>query len=159
MQNKEYIAVLKQGLEKKIQILDQIVSKNFIQKQLLADPELTPDEFDKNLTEKAELVEQLIALDQGFEQVYARVKEELSQNRSMYATDIAQMQKYITTIMEKSTQVQTQEQRNKELIIQKFATVKKQIREVKTSKNAVNQYYRNMMKMNYVDPQFLDDKK
>lgn len=159
MQNNDYIAVLKQGLEKKIQILDQIVSKNFIQKQLLADPELTPTEFEKNITEKAELVEQLIELDRGFEQVYARVKEELMQNRSLYAADIAQMQKYIATIMEKSTQVQAQEQRNKELIIQKFASVKKQIREVKSSKNAVDQYYRNMMKLNYVDPQFLDNKK
>lgn len=159
MQNKDYIAVLKQGLEKKILILDQIISKNFIQKQLLADPELTPDEFEKNLTEKAELVEQLIALDRGFEQVYDRVKEELAQNRSLYVSDIALMQKYITEIMEKSTQVQTQEQRNRELILQKFSTVRKQIREVKTSKKAVNQYYRNMMKLNYVDPQFLDDKK
>lgn len=159
MQNKDYIAILKQGLEKKILILDQIISKNFIQKQLLADPELTPDEFEKNLTEKAELVEQLIALDRGFEQVYARVKEELTKNRSLYASDIALMQKYITEIMEKSTQVQTQEQRNRELILQKFSTVRKQIREVKTSKKAVNQYYRNMMKLNYVDPQFLDDKK
>lgn len=159
MQNKDYIAILKQGLEKKILILDQIISKNFIQKQLLADPELTPDEFEKNLTEKAELVEQLIALDRGFEQVYDRVKEELAQNRSLYVSDIALMQKYITEIMEKSTQVQTQEQRNRELILQKFSTVRKQIREVKTSKKAVNQYYRNMMKLNYVDPQFLDDKK
>ena len=159
MQNKDYIAVLKQGLEKKIVILEQIISKNFIQKQLLADPELTPDEFEKNLTEKAELVEQLIALDRGFEQVYDRVREELTLNRSLYASDIALMQKYITEIMEKSTQVQAQEQRNRELILQKFSTVRKQIREVKTSKKAVNQYYRNMMKLNYVDPQFLDDKK
>ena len=159
MQNKDYISILKQGLEKKIVILEQIISKNFIQKQLLADPELTPDEFEKNLTEKAELVEQLIALDRGFEQVYDRVREELTRNRSLYASDIALMQKYITEIMEKSTQVQAQEQRNRELILQKFSTVRKQIREVKTSKKAVNQYYRNMMKLNYVDPQFLDDKK
>ena len=101
----------------------------------------------------------MIELDQGFEQVYERVKEELLQNRAAYAADIAVMQRYISEIMEKSTQVQTQEQRNKDLILTKFSTVKKQIREVKSSKKAVSQYYKNMMKLNYVDPQFLDNKK
>ncbi len=159
MQRNDYIAVLKQGLAKKVQILDRIIVKNTLQKQLLADPELPPDDLEQNLAEKAELVEQLIELDQGFEQVYERVKEELLQNRAAYAADIAVMQRYISEIMEKSTQVQTQEQRNKDLILTKFSTVKKQIREVKSSKKAVSQYYKNMMKLNYVDPQFLDNKK
>lgn len=159
MQEKDYIAVLKQGLAKKIQILDRIIEKNNQQKLLLADPELTPEDFEQNLTEKANLVEQLIALDNGFEQVYERVKEELTKNREVYLSDIRAMQKYIAEIMEKSTQIQTQEQRNKELALQKFSAVKKQIREVKTGKKAVDQYYRNMMKLNYIDPQFLDDKK
>lgn len=159
MQNKDYITVLKQGLEKKIQILDKIIEENATQRQLLADPELDPDEFEKNINDKAELVEQLTMLDDGFDAVYERVREELQQNRAAYTDDIAGMQKCISIIMEKSTQIQTEEQRNKELAVQKFASVKKQIREVKSSHKAVNEYYQNMMKLNYIEPQFMDNKK
>lgn len=159
MQNKDYITALKQGLEKKIQILDKIIEENALQRQLLADPELDPDDFEKNLNDKAALVEQLTMLDDGFDAVYERVREEMQQNRAAYAADITCMQKYISVIMEKSTQIQTEEQRNRELVVQKFASVKKQIREVKSSHKAVNEYYQNMMKLNYVEPQFMDNKK
>ncbi len=159
MQNKGYITALKQGLEKKIQILDKIIEENALQRQLLADPELDPDDFEKNLNDKAALVEQLTMLDDGFDTVYERVREELQQNRAAYAVDITCMQKYISAIMEKSTQIQTEEQRNRELVVQKFTSVKKQIREVKSSHKAVNEYYQNMMKLNYVEPQFMDNKK
>ena len=46
----------------------------------------------------------------------------------------------------------------KEAMQKKFSEVKKQVREVRASQKVVNQYYRNMMKTGYVDPQFLDDK-
>lgn len=159
MQNKDYVAVLKQGLEKKIRILEQLLEKNARQRELLADPQLEPEEFEASLNEKAALIDELTAIDGGFEQVYERVRGEIQEHRSDYAADITQMQNYIAEIMEKSTRVQTEEQRNRELILKKFADVKKQIREVKSGKKAVDQYYHNMMKLNYVEPQFMDDKK
>ncbi|MCI5494685.1 MAG: flagellar protein FliT [Lachnospiraceae bacterium] len=155
----QYIAVLQQGLIKKVSLLDQIIVKNTLQKQLLSDPELDPDVLEENLNQKAELVDALVELDKGFEQVYERIREDLTENRMEYRTEIAAMKQYITQITEKSTQIQTQEQRNKDLMIQKFTTVKKQIREVKSNQKVVNQYYQNMMKLNYVDPQFMDNKK
>ena len=42
---------------------------------------------------------------------------------------------------------------------QKFASVKKQVKEIRSSQKVVNQYYKNMMKKGYVEPQFLDNKK
>ncbi len=159
MQNKNYISVLKQGLVKKIHILEQLMEKNVRQRELLADPELEPEEFEASINEKAALIDELTAIDDGFEQVYERVRDEIQKHRNDYAADILQMQQYIAEIMEKSTQVQTEEQRNRELILKKFADVKKQIREVKSGKKAVDQYYHNMMKLNYVEPQFMDNKK
>lgn len=159
MQNKDYVAVLRQGLEKKIQILDQLLKKSAHQRELLADPQLEPEEFEASINEKAALIDELTAIDSGFEQVYERVRDEIQEHRDDYAADIAQMQDYIAKIMEKSTQVQTEEKRNRELILKKFADVKKQIREVKSGKKAVDQYYQNMMKLNYVEPQFMDNKK
>lgn len=159
MSEKDYVAVLKQSLAKKVEILDTICALNVEQKRMLEDPELMPEELEENFRAKGELVDQLVALDDGFEQVYDRVKEELTHHKERYASDILQMQKDISRITERSADIRAQEQRNKSLMEQKFATVKKQVREVKNSKQAVNSYYKNMMKMNYVDPQFMDNKK
>ena len=65
----------------------------------------------------------------------------------------------IRDITAESSSIQAEEQRNYQLAQQKFSDVKKQIREVKNSQSAVQKYYKNMMKVNYIDAQFLDNKK
>lgn len=157
--NNSYIEILKQSLTKKIELLDTIMALNVLQKDMLENPDLDPDELEENLNRKADLVEQLSKLDDGFGQVYDRVRTELMENRAAYAEDIAQMKQDITAIMDKSTAIQSQEKRNQLLMQQKFTSVKKQIKEVKKSRQAVNSYYRNMMKMGTPDSTFLDYKK
>ena len=69
------------------------------------------------------------------------------------------MQDLIRKITDKSLLIQKQEAQNKELMEKKFTAVRSQAREVRKSQKIVNQYYKNMMKNNYNDPQFLDNKK
>lgn len=154
-----YIEVLIQSLKKKNQVLDSIIHANHSQKEALEDPNLDPDDFDVTVEEKAALMDQLNQLDDGFEQIYARVREELQENRENYKEEIHQMQELIRQLTDKSTAIQAQELRNKDLMSQKFASIKKQVREIRSSQKVVNQYYRNMMKTNYIDPQFTDSKK
>lgn len=144
---------------KKIELLDTIMALNVLQKDMLENPDLDPDELEENLNRKAELVEQLSKLDDGFSQIYDRVRTDLTENRGAYSDDIARMKRDITAIMDKSTAIQSQEKRNQVLMQQKFTSVKKQIKEVKKSRQAVNSYYRNMMKMGAPEAAFLDDKK
>lgn len=157
--NNSYIEILKQSLTKKIELLDTIMALNVLQKDMLENPDLDPDELEENLNRKAELVEQLSKLDDGFSQIYDRVRADLTENRGAYSEDINQMKRDITAIMDKSTAIQSQEKRNQVLMQQKFTSVKKQIKEVKKSRQAVNSYYRNMMKMGAPEAAFLDDKK
>lgn len=157
--NNSYIEILKQSLTKKIELLDTIMALNVLQKDMLENPDLDPDELEENLNRKAELVEQLSKLDDGFSQIYDRVRADLTENRGAYSEDITQMKRDITAIMDKSTAIQSQEKRNQVLMQQKFTSVKKQIKEVKKSRQAVNSYYRNMMKMGTPEAAFLDDKK
>ncbi len=157
--NNSYIEILKQSLTKKIELLDTIMALNVLQKDMLENPDLDPDELEENLNRKEELVEQLSKLDDGFSQIYDRVRADLTENRGTYSDDIAQMKRDITAIMDKSTAIQSQEKRNQVLMQQKFTSVKKQIKEVKKSRQAVNSYYRNMMKMGAPEAAFLDDKK
>ena len=98
-------------------------------------------------------------LDVGFQELFERIKAELNENREAYRGEIAKMQELIRTLTEKSADIQMQELHNKELMTKKFAAVRKQIKEVRKSQKIVNQYYKNMMKMAYVEPQFTDKKK
>lgn len=159
MTSMNYILILLQDLKKKDLVLDRIIDANKRQKEALEDPNLDPDDFDKLVEEKSLLIEELERLDNGFEQIYSRVKEELQGNKEKYKEEIRQMQKLIRGLTEKSATIQTGELRNKELMQKKFSEVKKQVREIRASQKVVNQYYRNMMKSNYIDPQFMDNKK
>lgn len=159
MEEKSYIPIMIQSLKKKEQILIKIIQMNQRQREELENPALDPDDFDATFEEKAALIEQLEVLDNGFQEIYERVRDELNEHREEHREEIAQMQEYIRSLTEKSADIQAQELRNKELMQQKFATVKKQVKEVRKSQKVVNQYYKNMMRTNYIDPQFTDKKK
>lgn len=159
MEEKSYIPIMIQSLKKKEQILINIIQINQRQREELENPALDPDDFDATFEEKAVLIEQLEVLDNGFQETFERVRDELNEHREEHREEIAQMQEYIRSLTEKSADIQAQELRNKELMQQKFATVKKQVKEVRKSQKVVNQYYKNMMRTNYIDPQFTDKKK
>ncbi len=154
-----YLNILEQSLDKKIKILDQIIEQDQLQEQQLQNPSLEPEEFDQTVEEKSRLIDELELLDDGFEQVYDRVKDELKGHKELYKEEIRRMQQKIRQITDKSMQIQTQEARNKMLMEAKFASIHKQVKEIRQSQKMVNQYYRNMMKTNYIDPQFVDNKK
>lgn len=159
MEKNNYIQIMLQSLKKKSQILDEIIQLNQRQKEELENPSLDPEDFDKTFAEKAKLIEAIEALDAGFQELFERVREELNENREAHTEEIAQMQNYIRKITDKSADIQAQESRNKDLMQQKFSTIRKQVKEVRKSQKVVNQYYKNMMKTNFVEPQFTDKKK
>ena len=154
-----YIGILLQSLKKKNYVLDRIIIANQKQKEALEDPNLVPEDFDKIVDEKSRLIEELEQLDGGFEQIYDRVREELQEKKEAYKEEIREMQRLIRELTDKSATIQTGELRNKELMQRKFTEVKRQVREIRSSQKIVNQYYKNMMKTSYVDPQFMDNKK
>ena len=154
-----YVEIMIQSLNKKLQVLDKIIEANLIQKEILEDDKAAVDEFDKTVEEKAKLIEQMQQLDSGFEKLFARVQEELEANKDAHAEEIRAMQNAIRKITDKSMEIQAQEARNKELMVRKFAFVKDTAKNIRTNSKAASQYYKNMMKINYIDPQFMDNKK
>lgn len=156
---KTYLTILEQSLDKKIKVLNQIIEQDQIQLQQLQNPNLEPDEFDQTVEAKAKLIEELELLDQGFEQVFEHIKSEIGDHKEAYKEEIRNMQEKIREITDRSMQIQTQEARNKTLMERKFSSIHKQVREIRQSQKVVNQYYRNMMKRTYTEPQFMDNKK
>lgn len=155
-----YIEIMLQSLKKKEQVLEQIVILNKKQRNVLENPDSTPDEFDVLVEQKGTLIEQLEQLDSGFEKLFHRMKDELDENREAYAAQIKELQGYIRSVTDKSVEIQAQEARNKDLMAKRFSSVRQQVKTVRTGTQVVNKYYQTMTKnMGYVDPQFMDNKK
>ena len=154
-----YIEIMLQSLNKKIQVLDAIIEQNIKQKEILENPKASIEDFDATMDGKAALIEQMQHLDSGFEKLFDRVKEMLASHKEDYAEEIRNMQTCIRCITDRSMEIQAQEARNKELMIRKFAYVRDKAKSMRTNSKIANQYYRNMMRLNYVDPQFMDNKK
>lgn len=154
-----YISIMMESLEKKRGILDRIIELNRQQKLLLQDPNLLPEDFEKNMDNKSGFVEQLNLLDDGFEELFERVRDNLSENKQQYADEIKKMQALIKEITEKTNTIQTQEARNKEEADRKFVDVRDQVKGVRNSQKVVHQYYQNMMRQKNYSAQVIDNKK
>lgn len=159
MSNESYIAILEESLVKKADILAHLQLLCQEQSDILDDANMTPEMFDENVQKKEILITRLANLDDGFEQLYQRVREELASNKDQYRDSIRHMQELIRDVTDKSVQIQAIEARNKEKVQTRFGEIRSQIREVKHSGRAVSNYYQTMMKMNAVEPQFWDSKK
>lgn len=159
MQEKEYLELLIRSLKKKLLILNQISVLNQDQRNILQDENADPDDFDINVRDKADLIDQITALDAGFDEVYAHIKDLMERDHSAYEEQLQEMRELIRLIMAKDASVRAEEQRNYALAQRKFASVKSKVRELKASQKMVNSYYRTMMGQKSGDSMFLDNKK
>lgn len=154
-----YLAIMLQSLKKKEQVLDEIIRLNDLQKKQLTDQATPVDDFDKTVEDKSACIDQLDQLDSGFEKLYAQVQEELQANKEQYADTIKALQKCIRSVTDKSIMIQAQEARNKDLMMQKFTTVRKHAKGVRANSKAITGYYKTMTHSGYMDSRYMDGKK
>ena len=115
-----YLSVLEDSLKKKLQILDELTDYTMQQQELLKVEELDYEAFDRLVDQKDPLIQRIMELDQGFETVYDRIKEQLLGNKEQYAAQIRALQSLIGELTDKSVKLQTMEQRNKSAVEQQF---------------------------------------
>ena len=70
MENMDYVIMLRESLEKKADILRVLLIRNKEQTAILQDPNSTPDDLEKNMNMKSELIDRIVMLDDGFEQLF-----------------------------------------------------------------------------------------
>lgn len=76
-----YLEILEKSLEKKILVLDEIEDYTVKQESLLKKEKVSMEELDANMEQKDGLIRKLTDLDEGFETLYDRVKEQLNTNK------------------------------------------------------------------------------
>ncbi len=158
MQEKEYLDLLIQSLQKKLVLLNRVAILSKEQCELLQDEDMTPDDFDRNVRMKADLIDQIVALDAGFDEVYAHLKDLMERDHALYEDQLSQMRELIRRVMELDASIRTKEQENYKLAGEKFAAVKSRVRRMKVNQKMVNTYYKTMMRRPG-EPVFLDNKK
>ncbi len=154
-----YLSVLEDSLRKKLQILDELTVYTTQQQELFQAEELDYAAFDRLVDQKEPLIQKIMELDQGFETVYDRIKDQLIGNKEQYAAQIRTLQSLIGELTDKSVKLQTMEQRNKDAVEQQFRKSREKIRQGRQNHQVALNYYKNMNNSNYVPPQFLDNKK
>ena len=155
---KEYIDMLQDSLVKKEKILTEILKLSNEQTGIVNVEEVDWDAFTENVDKKGDLVDEINQLDEGFDTLYNRVKDELVANKSAYVGEIATMKVLIKSITEKSADIEAVERRNKVLIENKFNETRKTIKQGKLGTQAAMQYYQKMSRINTIDPQMMDKK-
>lgn len=152
-----YLQIMIDSLKKKKDILIKIVSLNEKQNEILSKEELNQDAFENNMHEKGECIDELEKLDEGFQSVFDRIKEELSSNKQLYFNEIETMKKLIKEVTELGAKVEVQEVRNKVKVEAMFRKQRQEHKEAKRSASMAKSYYQNMSRIND-EPQFMDTK-
>lgn len=153
------IQVLVESLEKKSRLLDDIIRENDVQEDILKQEELDMDALDASTDRISSLAEALEKLDDGFESVYDRTREELISNKAAYRSEIARMQKLIGEITDKVVRINASRMRNKMRADQQFKKSRNQIGKAASKMKVSKNYYNSMNNLHYVSPQFYDSKK
>ena len=154
-----YLQILQDSLVKKLELLTQIEQKSLEQSNMIKGTDVDFSLIDSNMDEKAELIERVLSLDEGFESIYEKIRKELIPNKERYENEIISLKKMIEKVTEKSTSIQAIEARNKAEMEIIFSKQKKNLQSKRNAMSVAKDYYQNMNKVKHVSPQFLDQKK
>lgn len=157
--SREYVVALKESLDKKLKVLEEIYRISKLQTDVINAQQMDYEAFDRLVDDKDICLEKLEKLDEGFELVYTRVSNELKTNKSAYSDLILAMQETIMKITDKSTAISALEERNRQGLSNVFNKERKELSDGKRSVNVAMNYYKNMTGLSVDSSQYMDWKK
>ena len=80
---------------------------------------------------KGDCIDGLDRLDEGFQALFNRVRDEINNNKAMYTQEIAVMKKLITEVTELGAKIEVQEARNKVKVEAMFPESVRSIRKLR----------------------------
>lgn len=155
---KNYLQVLSESLDKKIDILERLEALTAEQKSIAEAEIFDDDAFDANTDGKAALIAELEKLDNGFQILYDNIKAQIDGQKELYRQEIERLQTKIRTILDKNASLLVDEENNRRLISERFASLKKEVYQIKKSRDMAASYYKNMNNISS-EAYFYDSKK
>lgn len=154
-----YIDILIDSLKKKSAVLDEIIDLNTRQTEIFSRDTFDEEVFKQTADEKGDLAKKLNDLDDGFEEVFKRVKDELTDNKEAHKDQIRELKILIKTITDKSVTVNAEEERINNLVKAMFARERRNIKSRKDSNSIARAYHKEMSRIDTITPQFMDKRK
>lgn len=159
-----YLQILIDCLNKKEALMDRLLEKNKSQQECVKNKEYEDvdwDAFNLLVSEKEVIIDKITEIDDGFEEVYERIRDEVTGNRQKYRDQVIKLQELITRLTDKGAQIQTGEERNRRIIDSIFQKTRQQIKTQRTTINAASNYYKTMSNavLRAAEDSILDTKK
>jgi len=154
------IEILVESLENKQRLLEEILSYTKEQAELLAKETLDLRSFNNIMKNKQIRIEKLVQIDDGFEQLFNRVRGPITAQPNLYKELIKRMKTLIQVISDLGVDIQVQEERNKQQFNRKNHSVKGEAKTLRSHKSAMDTYQTNYNNHKQVgQPHFFDSKK
>lgn len=152
--------ILINSLNKKISYLEDILKRTKEQSSLLDKDELDLRVFNNIMNNKQNRIDKIFEIDNGFQEMFNKVKGYLNTNGELYKEQIKLMKEYILKIGELGVEIKVLESKNKT----KFQLItngkKSKVKEYRNNKNVVSNYHSNINNQNNAtQSHFFDSKK
>ena len=110
------LSILIETLQKKEEVLKEILSKSKEQLDIVKADEFDEDAFDERFNDKDFLIDELNRLDEGFDGVYNRIRSELKENLDDYKPQVASLQQLIRVTMDLGSEIHQTENKVKDAL-------------------------------------------
>lgn len=159
MENKTYIQILIESQHQKVEALKKILGLTKEQSELLEEKSFEPDDFTNIIQQKELHIKKLEVLDNGFQHLFEKVKDEITNNKYSYKDEIEELKETITSIADLGTELELKEKANKRKMETFFSLKKREVKDFKKSKQTIDNYQRNMNGQEDNSSFFFDTKK
>ena len=154
-----YMSMLIASQEKKLELLKRAIELDREQEAIITGEKPDMGALNAYIDAKGALIGELDRLDDGFEALYAKVRDELISNQDAHKEEIRTLKELIQKITEKIAEVEAIEARSR-VTFENFMKKKRHsIKNNRSTLKAANVYAENTRKMNKIDSVFLDNKK
>lgn len=154
-----YLQVMIESLEKKLDVLDRITDINKRQYECSTALPFDMEKYNDIMDEKGGLIDELDRLDEGFTSTYELVKDEVLEYPERYRDKVLKLKELVKEVVDKGVSVEAQEKRNKAAMENAVALKRHEIKQKRISTKAAMKYYSVASKINNIDPQLIDRKK
>lgn len=158
--DKTYIMILRDSITNKVHVLESLLELTEEQRRIVKSDNPDIIRFDEIFDEKGRLIDMLNMLDDGFDGIYGKVKDELLSNAGLYKDELLQIRELIDKTTSLGVRLEGLEHDNKRYIEEFIAKKKEEVRSFKRSRSISKSYAKNMTNQHYYgDSYFMDKKK